>query len=404
MMRFKVSHVFFAALLWTLAVEAQSPASWRSLAQTQKALGFTEYVWNGDSVCLSNESHVIRFYQGRRKAEVNDTVVLLNAAPEGSVVAGDWRIATIDLDFLELSILPRDCNAIKPLRVMLDAGHGGVDDGACSRTPAVAEKALTLDLALRVGQLLEGMGMQVLYTRTNDVAVALDARARAARKAEADAFVSIHANFASNTNACGPETYVVTPAGFPGTSEGSRSRGFQIGNVNNFHNTLLGYSIQRHLVKVDPDVPDRGLKRQSFFVLREISCPSVLVEVGFLSNEAETRKMLTTEWKDQCALAIARGVIEYARKVDTLTLAVNEKRQRNTTVAKESAKTVVEQKKPVATPPPPTQAPIVTNAVVVAEPEKREEKVKPTPTDVPPPPLSKLPEDPQSIFDYHLKD
>jgi len=318
--------VFLVAFVGLSAAGAQ-PAL-KTLTQVQEALGCTGYSWDGDAVCLSNASHVVRFYQGRRKAEVNDVVVWLNAAPDGNVKAGDWRMAALDLDFLLLSVLPKDCNAIKPLRVMLDAGHGGMDDGASSRKPAVAEKKLTLDLVQRVGRLLEEMGMQVVYTRTNDVAVALDARSRAARRTSADVFVSVHANFASNTDACGPETYIVTPAGFAGTSGNSQPRGTQIGNANDFHSTLLGYSIHKHLVQVDPDMPDRGLKRQSFFVLREVSCPSVLVEVGFLSNRAEARKMLTTEWKDDCARAIMRGVIEYARKVDTLSLAVDERRQR----------------------------------------------------------------------------
>jgi len=306
----------------------ETNTSWKTLPQTQVALGFTNFVWDGDSVCLSNGTDVVRFYQGRRRSEVNGTVVWMNEAPEGNVNAGEWRIAGLDLDFLSLALLPRDCNAIKPLRVVLDAGHGGTDSGANSRAPAVSEKKLVLDLTKKVGQRLEGMGMKVVYTRTNDVAVELSDRIRMARKASADVFVSIHANHAGNTNACGPETYVVIPAGFAGTAENTKAKGFQIGNANDFQNTLLGYSMQRHLARVDSGVVDRGLKRQSFFVLREISCPAVLIEVGFLSNEAEAKKMLTKKWQDDCADAIMRGVIEYARKVDTLTLAVDERRKK----------------------------------------------------------------------------
>jgi len=315
--------VVFAGLS---AVRAQGQGELRGLAQVQKVLGFTGHAWDGDCVCLSNASNVVRFYQGRRKAEVNNVVVWLNVAPAGDVKTGNWRMAAIDLDFLSLSMLPTDCRAIKPLRVVLDAGHGGADSGARARTPAVLEKELVLDLAKRVGKQLEAAGLTVVYTRTNNVEVSLADRVRVARKVSADVFVSIHANFAGNADASGPETFVVMPAGFSGTSGDSVAQGFQIGNANDFHNTLLGYSIHRHLVRVDPEVPDRGLKRQSFFVLREVSCPSVLVEVGFLSNEAEAKKMLTPKWKDDCALAIARGVIEYARKVDTLSREVNKKR------------------------------------------------------------------------------
>jgi len=318
---------FLAVSLCSSVALCESAAPWRNLAQTQEALGFTDYTWDGDSVCFSNDASVVRFYQGRRRSEVDGTVVWLNEAPDGNVNAGEWRMAETDVNLLSLAMLPKGCNAIKPLRVVLDAGHGGVDSGARSRAPAVSEKTLTLDLARKVGQRLESLGMQVSYTRTNDVAVDLNERIRMARKTSADVFVSIHANFASNTNACGPETYVVTPAGFAGTSENTKARGFQIGNANDYHNTLLGYSMQRYLARVDPGVVDRGLKRQSFFVLRETSCPSVLVEVGFLSNAVEAKSMLTPAWQDDCADAIMRGVVEYARKVDTLTRAVNERRQ-----------------------------------------------------------------------------
>jgi len=278
---------------------------------------------------------------------------------------------------------------------VLDAGHGGMDSGANSRAPAFAEKVLTLDLARRVGQMLEASGMTVLYTRTNDVAVALDERARVARKASADVFVSIHANFAGNTNACGVETYVVTPAGFPGTPEGSAARGFQIGNVNDYHNTLLGYWIHRHLTQIEPDAPDRGLKRQSFFVLREVTCPSVLVEVGFLSNVAETKKMMTPEWQDDCARAIMRGIIEYARKVDTLSLAVNEKRQRDFEAREKAKAASAKRAAPPVAEPPKTEVPKADEPKAEAVEAVADEAV------AEPPPQPKTSDTPQSVFDFY---
>jgi len=340
----KIHALVFAVFTLALAAGAQQPASWKSLAQMQGTLGFTNYVWDGDSVCLSNATHVLRFYQGRRRSEINDTAVWLNAVPEGNAKDGDWQMAEIDLDFLSLSIFPTAWGEMKPLRVMLDAGHGGMDDGACSKKPAVAEKNLVLDLVHGIGARLEEMGLEVVYTRTNDVAVSLEDRSLLARKTAADLFVSVHANFASNTNATGVETYVVPPAGLPGTSEGSRARGVQAGNANDYHSTLLGYSIHRHLTRADPNVPDRGLKRQSYFVLRETCCPSVLIEVGFLSNVEETKKMLGAKWQCRCADAIAAGITEYARKVEALTVAVNEKRRRED-AEKEQAKALAAQKK-----------------------------------------------------------
>jgi N-acetylmuramoyl-L-alanine amidase len=299
------------------------------LKQTQAALGCTNCLWDGDSVLFSNETDQVRFYPGRRRADVNGCMVWLNVLPEGNVSNGDWRIGAIDLDFIKLGILTATNGEPKRLHVMLDAGHGGMDDGACSRAPlVVSEKHLTLDLVRLVGQRLEDAGMTVSYTRTNDVAIALDERSRAARKAKADVFVSIHANFSPNPQSTGSETFVINAAGYAGTPEGSRARGFQIGNANDYYNTQLGYSIQRRLMEMDPKVPDRGLKRQSFFVLRETSCPAVLVEIGFLSNVSELLKMLEPEWMDTCADSISDGICEYASKVDALNVAIREKRER----------------------------------------------------------------------------
>ena len=205
----KVGCAVLAAFVGVVAVEAQSPTALKTLAQTQAALGFTDYSWDGDSVCLSNASHVVRFFQGRRRSEIDDTVVWLNAVAEGNVKSGEWRIAAIDLDFLALSILPGDCGAIKPLRVMVDAGHGGMDDGAISRKPAVAEKALTLDTSRRLTNALRQRGFKVVNTRKGDYFVPLQNRVNVSNRIRrSDAvFVSVHYNWAKRPGANGVEVF-----------------------------------------------------------------------------------------------------------------------------------------------------------------------------------------------------
>ena len=303
------------------------PGLWKNLTYVQNALGVTNYAWDGDSVCFSNSQTLVRFYQGRRKSYVNGTTVWLNALPDGSVANGNWRLAGVDLDFLQLAVLPQAEGPLKPLRVILDPGHGGEDDGASCKNPLVREKDLTLAMALQIGKRLQAAGLAVSYTRTNDTTLALDDRSRLARKASADVFVSVHANYAGNADATGVETYVLPPNGYPGTADGSRVRGWQIGNRNDFQNTLLGFSIHKKLSVLN-QASDRGLKRQSFFVLRETTCPAVLLEFGFLSNPSEIRKMLDLAWQDKCAGAISDGILSYAKKVDTLDKAVAEKRKR----------------------------------------------------------------------------
>ena len=307
---------------------AQGSYPWRNLTHVQSVFGVTNYVWDGDSLCFSNGHNLVRFYQGRRKSDVNGTVIWLNALPDGSVTAGNWRLSGVDLDFLQFAVLPQEEGVLKPVHVMLDPGHGGEDDGACSKHPLVREKDLTLSMALQIGKKLQASGLTVSYTRTNDVTLTLDDRSRFARKAGADLFVSVHANYAGNSEATGVETYILPPSGFPGTADGSRPRGWQIGNRNDYHNTLLGFSIHKKLSVLN-QACDRGLKRQSFFVLRETSCPAVLLEFGFLSNAVETRKMLDVAWQDKCALSIVEGILSYAKKVDALDAAIADKRKRD---------------------------------------------------------------------------
>ncbi len=402
----------FIALLccaW-LQSHAQTVVHWRTLKQAEVAFGCTNCLWDGDSILFSNETDTVRFYPGRRRASVNGNTVWLNVLPEGNVSNGDWRLGAIDLDFIKLGILTATNGEPKQLHVMLDPGHGGVDGGAQSKAPFVfSEKHLTLDLARLVGARLEEAGMKVTYTRTNDLAIALDDRSGAARKAKADIFVSIHANFSPNAQSSGTETFVINPAGYPGTPEGSRARGFQIGNANDYLNTLLGYNIHSRLVEMDSKAPDRGLKRQSFFVLRETSCPAVLVEIGFLSNPSELLKMLEPEWMDTCADSIAEGIFDYASKVDALNVAVREKRNREFELKKakvEKEKLVAAEKIAKVVPvaetniatvvqaeQPEQDAPVTNTVEKTVIEEKPAEKIQPAATNA----------SPESIFDFYSK-
>ncbi len=313
------------------AAQTNAPASaagWAKMPVLQEALGVTNFTWDGDSVGLSNDNHHVRFFAGRRRAEVNGTAVWLNVTPCGSVSSGDWRVASADLDLLRLAVLPRREGDLRPMRVLLDPGHGGEDNGAVIAEPAIREKELTLALARRIGACLTNAGLEVAYTRTNDVTLSLSDRSRLARERQADVFVSVHANYATNGAASGVETFILPACGFAGTHDGSPARGWLPANRNDYHNTLLGYSVHSRLAELGETL-DRGLKRQGFFVLRETPCPAVLVEFGFLSNSEERARMRGEAWQQDCASAIAEGIRTYARKVHDLEQAVADKRTRD---------------------------------------------------------------------------
>ena len=235
-------------------------------------------------------------------------------------------MAGIDLDLVNIGILkPVPAAKRRRLTVLIDPGHGGTDSGALSCDGTMYEKDLTLAVARRVGNLLSTNGFNVCYTRTNDVEVTLQDRVQRATRVKADFYVSLHANHANNPQAAGVETYVLPSSGFGGTPDGSRIRGWQVGNRNDYANLLLGYWIQRNLCSSQRI--DRGVKRQSYYVLRGTACPAVLIEIGFLSNPTESGAMRTAVWRNTCARSIAAGICDYAVRADSLSGLVAVKRK-----------------------------------------------------------------------------
>ncbi len=300
--------------------------AWRTLRQAEDELGVDFYELSCEKCVFSNETAVLVFYNNRRLAEIDGVTIWLNVAPEVVPDETKWRIAAIDLDLISLALRATPCELNKTIKVMLDAGHGGSDSGAVSRCGAVKEKEINLDLVLKTGKLLEKAGFEVCYTRRCDREISLSGRSRAATRQKADLFVSVHVNKAANTNACGVETFVLTPSGYPGTAANSPPRGWQIGNKNDYNSNLLGYCLQRSL-SGNGEQPERGLKRQSFFVLRETYCPASLVELGFLSNADDLKKLLCPEWRQNCAQLLADGISDYCRRVERLDKAVAEMRR-----------------------------------------------------------------------------
>ena len=296
-----------------LAVARAAAAERLPLAAVQEALGCTGRVINADSIDIGDGTNRVRFFPGLRRTEVNGSAVWLHAVAEPAGISNLLVLDARDVHDLLLPLLRPPPPARRPLRVMLDPGHGGEDSGAVSARPAIEEKDLVLDLALRIGRRLEAAGIAVGYTRRDDTFLSLDARTATAGVWRADAFVSLHANFAENRQAAGPETYVLPLAGYAATGSDQRlSQRPRNGNSNDVCNTRLGYSIHRRLPGRCGEA-DRGLRRARYQVLRQAGCPAVLVEVGFLSNAVEARLLASGWFRDQLARAVADGVLDYSR-------------------------------------------------------------------------------------------
>ena len=204
-----------------------------------------------------------------------------------------------------------------PVRtVVLDPGHGGSDRGTSGITGR--EKVLTLDLAKRVQRLLEAAGLKVYPTRTNDENVSLDDRVAIAERRHADLFVSLHFN--SGGNAQGIETYCVPPAGAVSTANPFRhffGGGDDTCASNQFDekNTWLAHCVQRALLR-STGANDRGIRRARFVVIRDATCPAILVESGFLSNPAEEQRLLQADYRDKLAKGIADGILDYRQTTE----------------------------------------------------------------------------------------
>ncbi len=198
--------------------------------------------------------------------------------------------------------------------IVLDPGHGGRDTGTHNAGLKLEEKILTLDVARRLKTLLEQQGYQVILTRSDDRFIELEERAALATRHGADLFVSIHFNAVANGSSVrGTETYIMTPRTHASTQperDQSMIPTAYPGNRMDPWNAVLGYQMHRHLLD-QLETSDRGLKRARFKVLTLLSCPGVLIESGYLSNDAEARRIGTVAYRERLAAALSAGIHAY---------------------------------------------------------------------------------------------
>jgi N-acetylmuramoyl-L-alanine amidase len=223
---------------------------------------------------------------------------------------------------------------LKIRRVVIDPGHGGSDQGSAGVT-GLLEKDLVLDVAKRLGALIEErLGSEVVYTRTSDVFVPLEERTKIANTRKADLFISVHANSSPISSVTGVETYYLSlttlktsldvAARENATSERSvhelrelvqkialkdkvdESREF----ASRVQVALAQFSVQQGAK--GSTSRDRGVKKAPFIVLIGAAMPSILAEIGFLSNSKEEQNLRKSEYRQKLADALFKGVSSYA--------------------------------------------------------------------------------------------
>ena len=221
-------------------------------------------------------------------------------------------------------------------KVVLDAGHGGKDYGAVYH--GNIEKNIALQTTLRVGAILEkDPQIDVVYTRKSDVFIELQQRANIANKSKGSIFVSMHCNANKNQAASGNETYVMGITRNASNLEVAKNENEVVtletdykikydGFDPNSPESVIGISIlqEEHLDQSielagrvqefftkKTDNKNRGVKQAGFLVLRQITMPRVLVEMGFVSNKEEGEFLNSEDGQNKLAEAIAGAIMDY---------------------------------------------------------------------------------------------
>lgn len=287
------------------------------------------------------------------------------------------------LTFFNVQLYPQAKSGIG--KVVIDAGHGGTDPGAVGSKGQ--EKDVTLAVALQVGKLISENcpGVEVYYTRKTDVFIPLYNRSKIANDKHADLFISIHCNAAENKTARGTETFVMGLHKTASNLEVARKENAAMllekdykSNYGDFnpnspesyvifslytnvylHNSaLLASKVQRNLLKCN-HFTDRGVQQAGFWVLHKVAMPSILIELGFISNKEEEAILLNKESQKAMATSICNAFIEYKNQMEgtsisklpekTVVKPVEEKPEKKDTVATTASPTSTTSSEPATT-------------------------------------------------------
>jgi N-acetylmuramoyl-L-alanine amidase len=220
-------------------------------------------------------------------------------------------------------------------RVVLDAGHGGRDNGTTSL--GLAEKDITLDIGRRLRHILEQNGFEVVVTRPDDRTLKLRDRAQMANASHSDIFVSIHVNsIVKHTSSHGVETYYLGPTNDPSLTklaadENSMS-GYSMADLRKLldgvyadarrdESQQLAAKVQQQLFgqlrSADPGLENWGVKRAPFVVLVATDMPAILAEVGCMSNRSEAAMLGKADYRQKIAEALYHGIYAYAGAAET---------------------------------------------------------------------------------------
>ena len=215
-------------------------------------------------------------------------------------------------------------------RIVIDPGHGGHDPGTL--TSGSSEARLVLDVALRLEKLLLKDGFDVVLTRRTDVFIPLEQRPAIANREGADMFLSIHANASRNATARGVEVYYLSFASNPeAEAVAARENATSAGGMHNLPSIVRAIALNNkldesrdlarmaqqslagRLAKTNTGLVSRGVKKAPFVVLIGAQMPSILAEIGFITNRQEAALIKTPAYRQKVAESLQAAVVQYQR-------------------------------------------------------------------------------------------
>ncbi|HEV2577834.1 MAG TPA: N-acetylmuramoyl-L-alanine amidase [Acidobacteriaceae bacterium] len=220
-------------------------------------------------------------------------------------------------------------------RIVIDAGHGGHDSGTLG-AGGIEEKDVVLDVALRLGKLLhDRLGAEIVYTRADDTFIPLETRTAIANKAQADLFISVHANSSQDASARGVEVYYLNFTSDPEAMQvASRENAVSTQSVHELSDLVkkialkdkidesrelaedVDTSLYGGLAKVNEGLKNRGVKKAPFVVLIGANMPSILAEISFVTNPTDADELRRPEYRERVAESLYAGVARYAKTIN----------------------------------------------------------------------------------------
>jgi N-acetylmuramoyl-L-alanine amidase len=227
-------------------------------------------------------------------------------------------------------------------RIVIDPGHGGHDSGTLG-PDGIEEKDVVLDVSLRLGKLLkQRLGADVIFTRSDDTFIPLETRTAIANKAQADLFVSVHANSSPDPSARGVETYYLNFTSSPESLElAARENAVSQQSIHQLSDLVkkialhdkidesreFASDVEKYLYEGldqgNPGLKDRGVKQAPFVVLIGANMPSILAEISFLTNPDDASELRDPKYRQRIAESLYRGIARYVSGLSGVRIAEN---------------------------------------------------------------------------------